>query len=143
MTVPAWKHRGWSVGLLGLSVAVPPAVNLADGLTWIWTPSLPPPLFQLLVEAGVLDVWLLLDLLAASGVLGGFAVKAAAAGETTAAAWALAAVSVTSLAAAVTGPHQLLPAGYGVAYTTALMLVRSCSQAQRASTGGPPCDHVT
>ncbi|GAA4932732.1 hypothetical protein GCM10023334_040240 [Nonomuraea thailandensis] len=113
------------MALLGLLVALPPALNMASGLTYIWTPSLPSPLLHLLTNAGLLDAWLLLDLLVASGVLGGFAVVTVAARETTVAAIVLATVSVASLGAALTGPAHLLPAGYGVAYTTALVLARA------------------
>ncbi|HUR01237.1 MAG TPA: hypothetical protein VM347_01740 [Nonomuraea sp.] len=86
-----------------LLLVLPPAVNLAGGLTWIWTPSLPLPLLHLLTRAGLLDAWLLLDLLAASGVLGGAALAALAARERAAAVLLLAAISAISLAAAVVG----------------------------------------
>lgn len=69
------------VPLLGLLVALPPALNMASGLTYVWTPLLPSRLLHLLANAALVDAWLLLDLLAASGVLGGFAVVTVAVRE--------------------------------------------------------------
>jgi hypothetical protein len=106
-----------------LLLVLPSAVNLAGGLTWIWTPSLPLPLLHLLTRAGLLDGWLVLDLLAASGVLGGAALAALAARERTAAVLLIAAVSAISLAAAVVG-GAWLPTWYGAAYGGALVILR-------------------
>ena len=108
-----------------LLLVLPSAVNLVGGLTWIWTPSLPLPLLHLLTRAGLLDSQsLVLDLLAASGVLGGAALAAlAGAGSRTAAVLLIAAVSTISLAAAVVG-GAWLPTWYGVAYGGALVILR-------------------
>lgn len=103
-------------------LAIPTAANLAGGgPTWIWTPSLPTPLLRLVTEAGLLDVWLLADLLAAVGVLGGLAVAATACSATAVAATLLALVGALSVAAAVTGAP--LPLWYALAYTAGLVLV--------------------
>ncbi len=121
---------------------LPSAVNLAGGLTWIWTPSLPLPLLHLLTRAGLLDAWLVLDLLAASGVLGGAAVAALAARERTATVLLLATVSAISLAAAVIG-GAWLPAWYGVAYGGALALLRSSGRRRPRSRVSAGCEHFT
>ncbi|MEU7827801.1 hypothetical protein [Nonomuraea sp. NPDC049129] len=97
-------------------------VNLAGGLTWIWTPSLPLPVLHLLTRAGLLDAWLLLDLLAASGSLGGAALAALAARERATAVLLIAAISAISLAAAVAG-GAWPPTWYAVAYGGALVLL--------------------
>ena len=115
-----------------LLLMLPPAVNLAGGLTWIWTPSLPLPLLHLLTRAGLLDGWLVLDLLAASGVLGGAALAALAARERTATVVLLAGVSAISLAAAVIG-GAWLPTWYGVAYGGALVILRKPRVSARAT----------
>ncbi|MEV4013145.1 hypothetical protein AB0J35_21815 [Nonomuraea angiospora] len=109
-------------GVLLVLVAIPTVANLAGGgPTWIWTPSLPTPLLRLVTEAGLLDVWLVVDLLAAVGVLGGLAVAATAVAERAAAAALLALVGALSVAAAVTGAR--LPLWYALAYTAGLVLV--------------------
>lgn len=105
-------------------LALPSAVNLAGGLSSIWTPWLPLPLLDLLARAGLLDAWLVADLLAASGALGVAGVAAHVARERTAGALLFAAVSATSLAVAVIGGGWL-PAWYGVAYAAALILLRT------------------
>ncbi|MBN6057997.1 hypothetical protein JYK22_39110, partial [Nonomuraea sp. RK-328] len=92
------------------------------GLTWIWTPALPAPLLQVLARVGLLDVWLLLDLLTASGVVGGAAMVALAMRERGVAILLLATVSATSLAAAVVGAGGWA-ACYAVAYATASALI--------------------
>ncbi|MEU8145052.1 hypothetical protein [Nonomuraea sp. NPDC048901] len=102
-------------------VALPTAVNLADdGLTWIWTRSLPGPLLHAIAWAGLLDAWLLLDLLAAVGVLGGAAVVAVAVRRPAVAATLLGLVAAVSLAAVPTGPEGCPPLWYGLAYAAAL-----------------------
>ncbi|MDX3108368.1 hypothetical protein [Nonomuraea angiospora] len=109
-------------GVLLVLLAIPTAANLAGGgPTWIWTPSLPTPLLRLVTEAGLLDVWLLADLLAAVGVLGGLAVAATACSATAVAATLLALVGALSAAAAVAGAP--LPLWYALAYTAGLVLV--------------------
>ncbi|GAA3219605.1 hypothetical protein [Nonomuraea helvata] len=118
-------RRGWALLLL----AAPSAANLAGGPGWIWTPWLPPPLLDLLARAGLLDAWLVADLLAASGVLGAAGVAAHVARERTAAALLLAAVSAISLAVAAIGGGWF-PAWYGVAYAAALMLLRTVREAR-------------
>ncbi|TMR99462.1 hypothetical protein [Nonomuraea basaltis] len=107
-----------------LLLALPSAANLADGLTWIWTPSLPLPLLDLLARAQLLGAWLVADLLAASGALGAAGVAALLARERAAGTVTLAGVSAISLAAAVIGGGWL-PAWYGVAYAVALILLRT------------------
>ncbi|MDR8408294.1 hypothetical protein MTP10_06055 [Nonomuraea sp. 3-1Str] len=110
-------------GVLLLLVATPSAVNLAGGgPTWIWTPSLPAPLLRLVAEAGLLDAWLVADLLAAVGILGGLAVAATAARDLVVAATLLALVAAVSLAAAAAA-GAWLPLVYALAYTAGLMLV--------------------
>ncbi|MGV9381707.1 hypothetical protein ACWDRB_38250 [Nonomuraea sp. NPDC003707] len=109
-------------GVLLVLVAIPTVANLAGGgPTWIWTPSLPMPLLRLVTEAGLLDIWLVADLLAAVGVLGGLAVAATAVAEQAVAATLLALVGAVSLAAAATGAP--LPLWYALAYTAGLVLV--------------------
>jgi hypothetical protein len=108
--------------LLFVLVAIPPAANLAGGgPTWIWTPSLPTPVLRLLVEAGLLDAWLVADLLAAVGGLGVLAVAAMAAREPVVAAAPLALVAAVSLAAAAAGART--PLWYAVTYSAGLVLV--------------------
>ncbi|MET9248394.1 hypothetical protein [Nonomuraea sp. NPDC003709] len=108
-------------GVLLVLVAIPTVANLAGGgPTWIWTPSLPMPLLRLVTEAGLLDIWLVADLLAAVGVLGGLAVAATAVAERAVAATLLALVGAVSLAAAATGAP--LPLWYALAYTAGLVL---------------------
>ncbi|MEU7854040.1 hypothetical protein [Nonomuraea sp. NPDC049141] len=110
--------RTWMVSVL---VALPTAVNLMDdGLTWIWTRSVPDPLLHAIARAGLLDAWLLLDLLAAVGVLGGAAVVAVAARRPAVAATLLGLVAALSLAAVPAGPGSTL--WYGLAYAAALPL---------------------
>ncbi|MFI6323257.1 hypothetical protein ACIBG8_37405 [Nonomuraea sp. NPDC050556] len=95
--------------VVGVLLAVPTVVNVAGGLRWVLTPSLPAPLLDALARAGLLDAWLLLDLLTALGVVAAlFFVRRLP----------LAAVSLTCLAAALTGPPTL-PLWYGVAYAVA------------------------
>ncbi|MEV0234634.1 hypothetical protein [Nonomuraea sp. NPDC050786] len=118
------RRRGWAPAGASLLLAVPSAANLAGGPGWIWTPWLPPPLLDLLARAGLLDAWLVTDLLAASGVLGAAGVAAHVAGERTAGALLLAAVSAISLTAAVIGGGWF-SAWYGAAYAAALMLLRT------------------
>jgi hypothetical protein len=110
------RHGGtWVVSVL---VALPTAVNLMDdGLTWIWTGSVPGPLLHAIARAGLLDAWLLLDLLAAVGVLGGAAVVAVAARRPAVAATLLGLVAALSLAAV---PARLDSLWYGLAYAAAL-----------------------
>lgn len=103
-------------------VALPPAVNLAGGFSWIWIPSMPLPVLAAVTEAGLLDAWVLLELLAASGVLGGLGVAVAAARRPALAATLLAAVSAISFAAALAGPDRL-PLWYGTAYAAAAAIV--------------------
>ncbi|MEU7004637.1 hypothetical protein [Nonomuraea sp. NPDC046570] len=79
------------------------------------------PLLRLVTEAGLLDAWLLADLLAAVGVLGGLAVAATAVREHAVAATLLALVAAASLAAATTGAW--LPLCYALIYTAGLVLV--------------------
>ncbi|MFI6733332.1 hypothetical protein ACIBI9_10410 [Nonomuraea sp. NPDC050451] len=111
-----------AAGVLLVLVTIPTVANLAGGgPTWIWTPSLPMPLLRLVTEAGLLDVWLLADLLAAVGVLGGLAVAATAVAEQFVAATLLAPVAAGSLTAAATGAR--LPLWYALAYTAGLVLV--------------------
>ncbi|WP_431904906.1 hypothetical protein [Nonomuraea sp. bgisy101] len=82
------------------------------------------PLLDMLVRAGLLDAWLVADLLAASGALGAAGVAAHVARERTAGALLLAAVSAISLAVAMVGGGWL-PAWYGMAYAAALILLRT------------------
>lgn len=111
-------RRTWAVSAL---VALPTAVNLMDdGLTWIWTGAVPGPVLHAIARAGLLDAWLLLDLLAAVGVLGGAAVVAVAAGRAAVAATLLGPVAVLSLAAVPGGPGSLW---YGLAYAAALVIL--------------------
>ncbi|MEU7740680.1 hypothetical protein [Nonomuraea sp. NPDC049158] len=107
-------------------VALPTAVNLADdGLTWIWTRSLPGPLLHAIAWAGLLDAWLLLDLLAAVGVLGGAAVMAVAARRPAVAVTLLGLVAAVSLAAVPIGPEGCPSLWYGLAYAAALATLLS------------------
>ncbi|MFC4117026.1 hypothetical protein [Nonomuraea zeae] len=61
------------------------------------------PLLDLLARRGLLDVWLVADLLAASGALGAAGIAAHVARERTASTLLLAAVSAISLAVAMIG----------------------------------------
>ncbi|NUW44029.1 hypothetical protein [Nonomuraea rhodomycinica] len=113
---------------------------MIGGFTSIWTPGLPLPLLDLLARAGLLDMWLIADLLAASGMLGAAGVAAQAGRERIAGVAILAAVSAISLTVAVTGGGWL-PAGYGMAYAAALMVLRTlwsgsrCAPARRETAG--------
>lgn len=98
-------------------VIIPPAANLATGLHPLWTQALPGPLFHAIAGAGLLDLWLLADLLAATGLLGLLAIAMYAGGARLAAGTLLAAVAVLSLAAS---PGLAL--WYGLAYATAALL---------------------
>ncbi|NJP96005.1 unnamed protein product [[Actinomadura] parvosata subsp. kistnae] len=108
---------------MSLLLVLPSAVNLICGLTWIWTPALPLPLLDLLARAGLLDAWLVVDLLTAAGGLGAAGVAALAGRERAAGTLILAAVSVISFAAAAAGGGWL-PASYGLAYGVALVPLR-------------------
>ncbi|MFC5823993.1 hypothetical protein [Nonomuraea insulae] len=102
---------------------IPTVANLAGGgPTYIWTPSLPMPLLRLVTEAGLLDAWLVADLLAAIGAIGVLAAAATAVREYAVAATLLALVTAVSLAATATG--ALLPLCYALVYTAGLVLVR-------------------
>lgn len=128
------------IGVTILVVALPTAVNLADdGLTWIWTRSLPGPLLHAIAWAGLLDAWLLLDLLAAVGVLGGAAVVAVAARRPAVAATLLGLVAAVSLAAVPTGPEGCPSLWYGLAYAAALVtLPRSRPRRDAAESRADP-----
>ncbi|MFB4283992.1 hypothetical protein ACBJ59_52505 [Nonomuraea sp. MTCD27] len=104
-------------------VMIPTIANLAGGgPMYIWTPSLPLPLLRLVAEAGLLDAWLVADLLAALGMIGVLAAAATAVREYAVAATLLALVAAVSLAATAAG--ALLPLGYALLYTAGLVLVR-------------------
>jgi hypothetical protein len=106
-------------------VALPTAANLADdGLTWVWTGSLPGPLLHAIARAGLLDAWLVLDLLAAVGVLGAAVVAALAARRPAVAATLLALVAGLSVAAVLVdpaGPLGCRSLPYGLAYAAGLV----------------------
>ena len=74
-------------------------------------------------------MWLVVDLLAATGVLGAAGVAAQAARERIASMLLIATVSAISLAITVIGGGWL-PAGYGVAYAASLILLRTSWQAK-------------
>ena len=107
------------------------------GLRLIWTAALPDALLHSLTQAGLLDIWLLFDLLAASGVLGALSVAALATGARALAATLLAAIAVPSLAAVVAGLSlaamtaglSTLTFGYGAAYSLAAALTHRKSRA--------------
>ncbi|MEV0345147.1 hypothetical protein AB0H88_05245 [Nonomuraea sp. NPDC050680] len=129
--------RHWRTGAVIVLVALPTAVNLADdGLTWIWTRSLPGPLLHAIAWAGLLDAWLLLDLLAAVGVLGGAAVMAVAARRLAVATALLGLVAAVSLAAVPTGPEGCPSLWYGLAYAAASLLATSGENGRRARWNG-------
>ncbi|MFI6601750.1 hypothetical protein ACIBHX_36350 [Nonomuraea sp. NPDC050536] len=102
-------------------VAIPPVANHLTGLRPLWTQALPRAVLHPLARAGLLDLWLLFDLLAASGVLGALAVVALARGARLLATTMLALVAALSLATLLTGTatHALW---YGTAYTAAAAL---------------------
>ncbi|MEV0344724.1 hypothetical protein AB0H88_03095 [Nonomuraea sp. NPDC050680] len=115
-------------------VATPTAANLAGGgPTWIWTPSLPMPVLRLVAEAGLLDAWLVVDLLTAVGVLGGLAVVATAARDLAVAAVLLALVAAVSFAGAASGGW--LPLGYALAYTAGLVLMLRARRSRNRGSG--------
>ncbi|MGW0810845.1 hypothetical protein [Nonomuraea sp. NPDC002799] len=80
------------------------------------------PLLDLLARAGLLDAWLVADLLAASGALGLAGVAAHVVRERIASALLFAVVSAISFAVAVIGGGRL-SAWYGTAYAAALILL--------------------
>ncbi len=102
-------------------VAIPPLVNHLTGLRPLWTQALPRAVLHPLARAGLLDLWLLFDLLAASGVVGALAVVALARGARLLATAMLALVAALSLATLLSGAptHALW---YGLAYATAAAL---------------------
>ena len=103
-------------------VVIPPAVNLTDGLRPMWTHALPSAVIHVLARAWLLDLELIFDILAASGVLGVLAIVIAAGGARRLAAALLALIALMSLAVSLT-PAPISAFWYGIAYLPAAALV--------------------
>ncbi|MEV0143510.1 MULTISPECIES: hypothetical protein [unclassified Nonomuraea] len=109
--------------LVAVLVVVAPVVNHVTGLRPLWTQVLPEALLHGLARTGLLDPWLLFDLLAASGVVGALAVVMVAGGVRLPATVLLAAVAALSLAALLAGATALT-LWYGLTYASAALLAR-------------------
>ncbi|GAA4976775.1 hypothetical protein HD597_000563 [Nonomuraea thailandensis] len=116
------RRLRWRLAAVSLTLATPTAVHLTMGLSWVWTPSMPLPLLRAVTAAGLLDAWLLVDLLTASGVLGAAAVAMLAAKERGLGVLVIAGVSAASLTAALSGGGWL-PATYGLAYAASAAIM--------------------
>ncbi|MFI6598631.1 hypothetical protein ACIBHX_20420 [Nonomuraea sp. NPDC050536] len=115
-------------------MVIPPIANFATGLRTLWTQALPGTLFHAIAGAGLLDLWLLFDLLAATGVLGVLAIVMHASGSRLFAATLLAVVAMLSLAA-VLGESLGLILWYGLAYGTAAIVTYPSGFMRERSSG--------